>query len=448
MKNSRKGQNRRDFFRLGLAAGVSLGAGRSAKSQAQQGVDGLAVSPLEVVRIGMIGVGARGSSHLARLLLLEGVEVPAVCDIYEPAAKKMQHYCRKAGRPEPEIYTRGDNDYRRMLERDDLDAVFISTPWRWHTTQAVDSLKAGVHVFVEVPAALTIDECWKLVETAEKTRLHCMMLENVCYGRSELLALHLCRQGLLGELTHAECAYIHDLRFQMKQVARGTGSWRTAHHTHRNGNLYPTHGLGPIAQYMNINRGDRFDRLVSMSSPALGRQRYAEDNFPPDHARNQVRYVCGDMNSSLIQTARGKTILVQHDTTTPRPYTRINLVQGTKGIFRGYPDRVTIEDRDDTHQWADIENYYEQFDHPLWKQVGQKAERAGGHGGMDFLMTWRIINCLREGRALDQDVYDAASWSVVAPLSEDSVAHGGRPIAFPDFTAGRWKKMKPLEIVA
>lgn len=402
--------------------------------------------PLETVRVGVIGLGARGSLHVELLLLLDGVDVKALCDVYGPAAEENARKCAEKGRAKPALYTGGDRAYREMLEREDLDAVLIATPWRWHTPMAVDTMTAGKHALIEVPAAVTLDECWELVETQERSGRHCMMLENVCYGREELMVLNMCRQGLFGELTHGEAAYIHDLREQMHDVERGTGSWRTPEQTMRNGNLYPTHGLGPVAQYMDVNRGDRFDYLVSMSSKAAGRALYAKEHFPKDHPRNQVSYICGDMNSTLIRTERGRTILLQWDETTPRPYSRLNLIQGTGGIFAGYPDRIAIEGRGPTHSFQDLEAYRREFEHPLWKQVGLEAERAGGHGGMDFVMHWRIVQCLREGLPLDQDVYDAASWSAISPLSERSVANRSLPVDIPDFTRGRYKTREPLQV--
>ena len=311
-------QNRREFLR-------SVGGGLVLVREAAS-LPSTASPAIDTVRFGLIGVGARGSFHVRQLLLLDGVEVKAICDNHPPSADESAAFCEAQGRPRPDVYRDGDTDYRRMLDRDDLDAVVISTPWRWHTKMAVDALERGKHAFVEVPAAVTVDECWELVEAQERTGLHLMMLENVCYGREELMVLNMCRQGLFGELTHGEAAYIHDLREQMHEMEHGTGSWRTPEHTMRNGNLYPTHGLGPIAQYMNVNRGDRFDYLVSMSSPALGRALYAKEHFPPDHPRNQARYIAGDMNSSLIRTVNGRTILLQWDTTTPRPYSRLNLI--------------------------------------------------------------------------------------------------------------------------
>jgi len=423
---------RREFLKTAGAFGVSAAIPKA--------------RPLESVRVGVIGLGARGSAHVELLLLLEGVELKALCDVHAPAAEESASKCSQSGRARPALYTEGDRAYRAMLEREDLDAVVIATPWRWHTPMAVDAMTAGKHALIEVPAAVTLDECWELVETQERTGRQCMMLENVCYGREELMVLNMCRQGLFGELTHGEAAYIHDLRTQMHDLERGTGSWRTQEQTTRNGNLYPTHGLGPIAQYMDINRGDRFDYLVSMSSRALGRALYAKENFPPDHPRNQVSYVCGDMSSSLIRTEKGRTILLQWNETTPRPYSRLNLIQGTRGIFAGYPDRIAIEGRGETHEWQDLEAYRREFEHPLWKDVGAEAERAGGHGGMDFVMLWRVVHCLREGLPLDQDVYDAASWSAISPLSERSVANRSLPVDIPDFTRGRYRTREPLQV--
>lgn len=321
--------NRRQFLQAigGLSAGLAL----------SPRVEATLVPPLDTVRVGLIGLGARGGFHLRQLLLLEGVEVKALCDNHAPTAREHLDYCEAQGIPRPDEYSRGDEDYRRMLERADLDVVVISTPWGWHTPMAVHAMEAGKHAFIEVPAAVTIDECWSLVETQERSGRHCMMMENVCYGREELMVLNMCRKGVFGELTHGEAAYIHDLREQMNDTERGTGVWRTPHHENRNGNLYPTHGLGPIAQYMNINRGDRFDFMTSMSSPALGRAAYARENFPAEHPRNQSTYIAGDMNTSLIQTAKGRSIMLQWDTTTPRPYSRLNLIQGTRGMFGGYP---------------------------------------------------------------------------------------------------------------
>ncbi|MDD5679309.1 MAG: Gfo/Idh/MocA family oxidoreductase [Kiritimatiellae bacterium] len=415
-------------------------------------VAGLVVQPMKKIRAGMIGFAGRGWGHFKNLLMLEGAEVTAVCEMKADALEKATKLAVEKGRPKPALYGPDRNDYLRMLERDDIDIVVIATDWNTHAPMAVQAMRAGKHVFLEVPAAVTTDQCWELVESAEKTGLNCMMLENVCYGREELMVLNMVRQGLLGTLLHGEAAYIHDLRSQMNDGGNTIGTWRTLHYAERNGNLYPTHGLGPIAQYMNINRGDRFERMVSMSSPAEGRKLYAAKNFPADHKWNKIKkWRCGDMNSSLIRTALGRTVLVQWDETSPRPYTRLNLIQGTKGCWAGYPDRLVVEGRTpSTHEWVQgdaLKPWYDEFDHPLWKRMGDEAVKAGGHGGMDFLMMWRLVYCLRNGEPLDQDVYDAAAWSVIRPLSEESIRKGNAPVEIPDFTRGRWKKTPPLGIV-
>jgi hypothetical protein len=280
-----------------------------------------------------------------------------------------------------------------------------------------------------------------------------MMMENVNYGREELLYLNMVRQGVIGELLHGEAAYIHELRGQMNSVKRGTGSWRTYHYARRNGNLYPTHGLGPVAQYMNLARGeDNFGRLVSFSSPAKGRALFAKAKFPADHQWNQLEYKGGDMNTSIIKTHLGRTIMVQWDETSPRPYSRHNLIQGTKGTLAGFPNRMAIEGVTKSyHGWTEGEEFQKiaaQYEHPLFKRVGELAGKMGGHGGMDFLMLFRIIECLQKGEPLDQNLYEGVYWSAVGPLSEASVARDGMPQDFPDFTRGGWKTTKPLGIVA
>lgn len=405
-----------------------------------------AAIPLDTVRIGVIGAGRRGVPMMKLLLAIDGVEIRAVADPYAPAIENTRQLFHEHGATEPVFYEGGEEDFRNLLARDDIDAVYIATPWQWHTPMAVAAMRHGKHALVEVPAALTVDECWELVETSERTRLHCMMMENVCYGREELMALNMVRQGVLGELLHGEAAYIHELRWQMKDIEEGTGSWRTAWHAQRNANLYPTHGLGPIAQYMNINRGDRFDYLVSMSGPSRGLQRWAREHYPPDAPQRQERYVLGDVNVSLIRTATGRTIAVTHDTNLPRPYSRIHLVQGTHGLFQGYPSRVYVEGRSPSHRWETADTYLPEFEHPLWTFDAARRSTTG-HGGMDFLEDYRLIACLRAGLPTDMTVYDAAALSAVSALSEWSVANRSRPVDFPDFTRGGWRTAAPWDIV-
>jgi predicted dehydrogenase len=316
----------------------------------------------------------------------------------------------------------------------------------------VAAMRAGAHAFIETPIAVTMDEMWQLVDTSEETGRHCMHMENVCYGREELLYLNMVRQGVIGELLHGEAAYIHDLRDQMKQVDRGTGSWRTYHYIRRNGNLYPCHGLGPVAQYMSLARTeDTFGRLTSFSSPSRARTLYAKAIFPADHKWNKEKFIAGDINTTIVKTALGRTILVQWDEQSPRPYSRLNMIQGTKGTLAGFPNRFAIEGVNKYHEWTEGEEWEKfvvQYEHPLIKRVGELAKKMGGHGGMDFLMLYRMVECLQNGLPLDQNVYEGVFWSSVGPLSEKSVREEGAPQAFPDFTRGNWKATKPLGIVA
>jgi hypothetical protein len=446
--------NRREFLTATAGIGLALSAGAlaakktpaSKKARAYRPPEGFAAPPLETVRLAFVGVGLQGGSHVRNFLKIDGVQIVALCDIDEPRAKEVRQWVVDDGRPAPDIYTRGETDYKRLCERDDIDLVFNSTPWRWHVPVCVEAMETGKHTAVEVPAATTVDGCWQLVKTAERQRLHCVMMENCNYGRSELMVLKMVRTGLFGELLHGEGAYIHDLR-SIKFSDKNEGLWRLAHSVDRNGNLYPTHGLGPIAQCMDINRGDRFDYLVSMSSPARGLKLYAAEHLPADDPRRKLEFALGDMNTSLIKTGLGRTIMVQHDTTTPRPYSRINLIQGTRGCFTGYPDRIHIAGRTEGHGWDDIEAYREEFEHPLWRKLEEQAAGAG-HGGMDYLEDYRLIECLRQGQPTDMDVYDAAAVSSVVELSEISVAKEGRPVEVPDFTRGGWRTNKPLEIVS
>ena len=440
---------RRDLLKGGTAVGLLAASGglcllndpqqsEAAQATAQQGA-------IDVVRVGFVGVGHQGSAHVRNLLRIEGVEIRAICDIVEAKVARAQKWVRDAGQARPAGYSRGDTDFKRMCEREDLDLVYTATPWEWHTPVCVAAMQAGKHAATEVPAAVTIDECWQLVETSEKTGLHCVMMENCCYGRSELMVLNMVRKGLLGELLHAEGGYLHDLRSEWYD-GRYDQDWRKEHNIRRNGNLYPMHGLGPLAQCMNINRGDRFDYLVSMSCNSRGEHLYAAKLFGPDHPEAKIRWADGDVNSSLIRTVNGRTIILKHDVHLPRPYSRINLIQGTKGIFRGYPDRIFIEGSTRGHEWESVAKYQEEYEHPLWKAKGAQA-KEGGHDGTDYLVDYRLITALRRGTATDMDVYDAAARSAVSELSERSVADRSRPQDFPDFTRGKWKTNPPLGII-
>ncbi len=363
---------------------------------------GYAAAPLDVVRIGIIGAGERGCPHVRMLTAIEGAEIIALCDMRQDCADEAANEVfEKTGR-RPATYCEGRLDYLRMLRELKPDAVIINTPWKWHAAMAIDAMEHGAHAFVEVPLATTMEELWSIIDCSERTRRHCMMLENCNYGREELLFLNMVRQGVLGELLHGEASYIHEMREQMKQEESNTGAWRTYDYANRNGNLYPTHGLGPISQYMSLARTmDTFERIVSLGSPAIGRAAYARENFAPDHRWNQLEYRCGDINTSTIQTKLGRTILVQWDETTPRPYTRSNVIQGTRGILADFPPRMAGEFTPDYHEWivgkealADI---YAQYEHPLYRRLGELASTMDKRGGMSFIMLTRIIECLRAG---------------------------------------------------
>jgi len=419
-----------------------------------------AAPKLENVRAAFIGVGARGGYHLKFLAALPNTEVVAISDLYEDLVKEKEGWVREVSNENRhqnmKLYWGEEDRWKTMLEEVRPNVVFIATNWANHAPMAIESMKMGAHAMVEVPIAMTLQEMWDIVDTSEATQKHCMMLENVNYSRDELMFLNMCRKGLIGDILHGEAAYIHELRWQMEEQDRGTGSWRTHHYAKRNGNLYPTHGLGPVAQYMNLGRGDdSFGSLTSFSTPAMGRKAYAEKNYAKDHKWNQLDFKGGDLNTSIIKTHLGRTIMVQWDETSPRPYSRLNLIQGTKGTLAGFPTRVALEGgveglTKDHHSWVqgdDLEMLYEKYDHPLYKRLNQAA-KGSGHGGMDGIMVYRIVECLQKGLPLDQNVYEGCLWSAVAPLSERSVASGGYPQPFPDFTRGNWKDTQPLQIVS
>ena len=439
--------DRRDFLLAGAAAGVGASALSHARGLAAQTAEALLrAPPLERVRIGFVGVGGMGMVHVENLLRIEGAELHAICDIVPAKVAKARDMVVAAGQPAPRGFSAGPRDFERMCAEMDLDLVYTATPWEWHVPVCLAAMKHGKHAATEVPAAYTVDDCWALVEAAEKYEKHCVMMENCCYDRLEMLMFHLTRLGLLGELLHGECGYLHDLR-EIKFSAEGEGLWRRAHAMVRNGNLYPTHGLGPIAQCLDINRGNQFDYLVSMSSPPRGLELYAREHFPASDPRRREKFKLGDVNVSLIRTKRGETIYLGHNCDNPRPYSRGLVLQGTRGIVEGWPGRVYVEGKSENpHRWDALEPWYARYEHPLWKQE-QVRTATSGHGGMDFLEDLRLIECLRRGDATDQNVYDAAAWSVVSPLTERSVASRSRPVEFPDFTRGRWKTTPPLGII-
>ena len=439
--------NRRDFLELGgaLIAVCAADGTIPATVAAQSNPGPFSAPPIETVRIGYVGIGGQGSGHVENLLKIPGCRITAVCDVRSERTEWATKVITAAGHPAPVAYTRGPRDFERLCETEDLDLVYNATPWEWHVPIMLAAMKNGKHTATEVPAAMTIDDCWAIVESAEKLKKHCVLMENCNYDRMEMMVFNMVRQGLFGEIVHAEGGYLHDLR-GIKFADEGEGLWRRAWATKLNGNLYPTHGLGPIANCLDINRGDRFDYLVSMSGPSRGLQAWAAEHVPADSPKRQERYVLGDVNVSLIKTALGKTIVVEHCTNLPRPYSRIHLVQGTKGLFQGYPNRVYLEGRGREDQWQQAADLLAEFEHPLWKEIAASASGAG-HGGMDFIEDYRLIKCLREGKPTDMNVYDAAALSAVVHLSVQSVSKRSSAVDFPDFTKGRWKTTPPLAIV-
>ena len=456
--------NRRNFIKYSGLTGIGLATANMIKSYATGTVpaalnfenkpyeqlfnmSGYAAPKLDTVRIGFIGLGNRGPAAVERMGHIEGTAINALCDI-RPEKVNAVKKSLEASIHKPEIYTGKEDEWKKLCERPDIDLVYIATPWSLHTSMAVYAMEHGKHVCVEVPAAKTIDECWQLVKTSERTRKHCMMLENCCYDFFELLTLNMVRQGLFGEIVHGEGAYDHDLLLGNFSKEKYYDMWRLKENF-RNGNLYPTHGLGPVAQVMNLNRGDKMDYLIAVQSNDFMMEKMAndlasKDDFYKPFANKKYR---GNMNVTTIRTDRGRTIMLQHDVTSPNIYSRIYKISGTKGSALKYPSpgRLAFGDED----WLTEEAYKKmeaQYQPPIVKKVGELAKQVGGHGGMDFLMDWRTIDCLRNGLPLDEDVYDAALWSAVAPLSEWSVANRSNSITVPDFTGGSWKTNQPVDI--
>ena len=436
----------------GIVIKRDIGSTR-ARPAGQKPVHDLTTKPLEKVRVAVIGL-SRGMTHVSESLNIEFAEVVAVCDLRDDRAKDAAGRCEKKSGKRPEVYSGTKDIWEKMVDRDDIDVVYIATPWAWHVPMALRTMERGKHAFVEVASAVTVDDCWKLVDTSERTQRHCVMLENCCYGENELFILNMAREGVFGELTHGECAYIHDLRGMLFSL--GTeGDWRRDYHWQYDGNLYPTHGLGPVAQYMGLGRGDQFKFLVSMSSPEKGLSKFRDDNKPNGGRHADEKYICGDMNTSIAKTELGRTIMIQHDIVSPRPYSRINALSGTGATFFDYPAHLAVNnprkyhlESGGSHEWLgdkDMAKMRKIFTHPLWRKLEERA-KGGGHGGMDFVMNWRHLDCIRQGITPDSVVYDAAAWSCIIEISALSVATGSMPVAIPDFTRGLWKSMQPLAI--
>lgn len=455
--------NRRNFLKIaGLTgAGALTGCTPSGNSKEKVAVEqvgkqykqlfnmsGYAAPKLDTVSTGFIGVGNRGSAAVERISQIEGVQIKAICDVRPEKAEAAKARIKTPGH-EAILFTENDESWMKLCERDDIDLVYIATQWELHAPIAVYAMEHGKHVALEIPAATTVEDCWKLVETSEKTKKHCVILENCCYDFFELLTLNMVRQGFFGEIIHCEGAYIHDILESFFQKEKRYDYWRLKENAVRNGSLYPTHGLGPVCQIMDVNRGNKMEYLVSMSSGDfmindMTKEKAQEEAYFEQYVNKPFR---GNMNMTSIKTQRGSTIMLQHDVTSPRPYSRIHMVSGTKAFAQKYPlpGKIAIG-HDGFVSEEELARLETKYTPAIVRKIGDLAKKIGGHGGMDFMMDWRLIDCLRNGLPMDMDVYDAAAWSVIGPLSEWSVANHSAAIEIPDFTAGSWKTNIPHDI--
>ena len=451
--------NRRNFLKSSVLAGTACVAGAARADGwswlfgGTEGspMHGFAAPVLKHIRVGIVGVGGRGRGVIPRIANLPGITVTALCDNDPNKIAVGQRKLAELGKPKAKEFC-GETAWRALCDDPGVDVVYNTTPWDLHVPVALAAMRGGKHVFTEVPSAFTVDDCWELVETSERTKRHCMQLENCCYGEVEMLTFNLAKLGMLGEIVHAEGGYIHDLKWMTTARVPAGEYWRFDHNRDHAGNAYPTHGLVPLCLTMDINRGDRMDYLVSVDSKQVGFTRHMERFLKPDDPRRLGGVKMGDMNSTLIKTALGKTILVQHDVSSPRPYSRIQLVSGTKGAICDYPYRVAFEEKPgaEVHGWfeqAKADEIMKKYMHPLYKSIGELGKRVGGHGGMDFIMDARWVYCLQQGLPLDMDVYDLATTCCICELTERSATHRGESVDVPDFTRGAWKTTKPMEVV-
>ena len=436
MDTEKSGTDRRNFIKTSAGAGLFLATAGLAGA-------GTACSSDRPVRIGFVGVGGRGTAMLKVALSIEGVQIVAVCDIVPEKVERAQRLVEKAGQPKPEGFT-GPEDYKKMAEMENMDAIYTATPFELHTPVMLATMRGGKYGGTEMPACSGYEQAWELVETAEKTGKACMLMENYAYMRNAMMIQVMAQKGLFGDLSHCECGYQHDSRYA-SFGPNGEMLWRATNNK-TNGNPYPTHAIGPVAQWLNINRGNRFEYLVSMSSRARGQNYYAAKKFGADHPGAVMEYAQGDVNTSLIQTHDGITVTLYYDTKTPRPVDWIYRIQGTKGIYSGTLNKIYLEDfSPQSHQWEEIDNYQQQYDHPLWKKFGSIAA-SSGHGGSDYLCFRDFVEAIRNGSGTPIDVYDTVTWSIITKLTEESVANKSRPVDFPDFTRGQWQNRKPVKI--
>ena len=442
--------NRRDFVKTIALAGTAVAM--MPKSLFSSAVVN------EQIKLGFVGTGMRGQWMLWLAAKYPEVQIPAICDIDDGMIESALKILKDAGKPDPRIYKNGDEDFRNMVGNEDLDGVYIATPWEWHHPMAIAAMKNGINVGTEVPAALTVRDCWDLVNTSEKTGMNCMIMENVCYRRDIMAVLNMVRQGLFGELLHCQGGYQHDLRHvkfndgknpyggggEFGEKGYSESKWRTQHSVDRNGDLYPTHGLGPVSTMLDINRGNRMVYLTSTATQSRGLHNYIVDNGGPDHLNANVEFKLGDVVTTVIKCDNGQTIMISHDTNSPRPYSLNYRVQGTKGIWMVDNNSIYIEGMSpEAHKWEPDETYMEKYDHPLWKRFDDQAA-GSGHGGMDFFILRAFVESLKRNVTPPIDVYDAVSMSVICPLSEKSIRLNSTSVKIPDFTRGRWKNNQPI----
>lgn len=417
------------------------------------------------VKVGLIGVGFRGQNHLELLLKRTDVDVVALADPQPRMLAMADKIITSSGKPKPAIYGNGNYDYKNLLKRTDIDAVIISTPWEWHAEQTIDSVNAGKIPGVEVCGAIKLADCWDMVNASEKTGIPVMVLENVCYRRDVMAILNMVRKGMFGELLHLQGGYEHDLRgvkfndgvtpynsgVEFGEKGFSEASWRTQHSIDRNGELYPTHGLGPVAVMIDINRGNRLTKLSSIATKSRGLNRYIKNHAKggANHPNASINFKLGDIVTTQLQTANGETIVLTHDTSSPRPYNLGFRVQGTNGIWQDNhagelnAGLIYFEDKSKPHTWENSEAYMKEHDHWLWKKYENVAAGAG-HGGMDFFVINSFIECIKQKTDFPMDVYDLATWYAITPLSEKSIEAGGKLMNIPDFTKGKWKTRKPI----
>lgn len=416
------------------------------------------------IKVGLIAVGLRGQVHLNELLRRDDVEVVAIADPDSIMIERALKYFDKHNKPKPKVFDQGDYDYRKLLKMKNLDAVVISSPWEWHEVQAIDSMKAGKIVGLEVCGAISLQECWNYVDTYEETKVPVFMMENVCYRRDIMSVFNMVRKGKFGEIVHGQGGYQHDLRnvlfndginplgggVEFGDKGFSEAKWRTNHYVKRNGELYPTHGLGPVATMMDVNRGNRITHLTSMASKQAGLTDYIVKTAGKDHPNAKVDFKQGDIVQTLLKCENGETILLTHDTSLQRPYNLGFRVQGTDGIWQdiGWGDFsqgfIYFEDEmKHSHRWTNSEDYLKEYDHPIWKKHEAKAAGAG-HGGMDYFLINDFVECIKANKEFPFDVYDLATWYAVTPLSEISIAQNGASQEMPDFTRGKYKTRKPV----